>query len=88
MFFTDRGNDRGEYPVGVCFHKQTGKFTTYCKVNGKRQHLGLFDTPKEAFTVYKPFKEALCKELALKWKEEIDTRLFTAMMKWEVDYET
>ena len=37
-----------------------------------------------AFTVYKPFKEALCKQLALKWQSEIDERLFNAMMNWSV----
>ena len=83
-FFTDKGNARGEYPVGVCFHKQRGKFAAKCNVNGKRKHLGLFDTPEEAFAAYKPFKEALCKQLALKWESEIDTRLFNAMMNWEV----
>ena len=84
LFFTDRGNARGEYPVGVYFHKTSGKFVAQCKVNGKRQHLGLFNTPQEAFTVYKPFKENLCKQLALKWKDEIDERLFNAMMNWQI----
>ena len=83
-FFTDRGNTRGEYPVGVYFHKASGKFVVRCKVNGKLQHLGLFDTPEEAFTAYKPFKENLCKQLALKWQHEIDPRLFNAMMNWSV----
>ena len=83
-FFTDRGNDRGEYSVGVNFHKASGKFRAYCKVNSKIQHLGLFNTPQEAFAVYKPFKEALCKQLALKWQSEIDERLLNAMMKWGV----
>ena len=83
-FFTDSGNTRGEYPVGVSFYKQTGKFMAYCAVNSKRQHLGYFDTPEEAFAVYKPFKESLCKQLALKWQHEIDSRLFNAMMNWSV----
>ena len=83
-FFTDRGNDRGEYPVGVHFDKASGKFKVQCNVNGKRQHLGLFSTHGEAFAVYKPFKEALCKQLALKWQHEIDPRLFNAMMNWSV----
>ena len=83
-FFTDRGNARGEYPLGVSFHKQKGKFQAHCKVNSKQQYLGLFSTPDEAFTVYKPFKENLCKQLALKWQTEIDERLFNAMMNWSV----
>ena len=59
----------------------------YCAVNGKRQHLGYFNTPQEAFAVYKHFKEDLCKQLALKWQSEIDERLFNAMMKWEINHE-
>ena len=84
LFFTDRGNDRGEYPIGVYFDKASGKFKAQCKVNGKQEHLGYFDTPQEAFAVYKPFKENLCKQLALKWQTEIDERLFNAMMNWSV----
>ena len=53
----------------------------------KQEHLGYFDTPQEAFAVYKPFKENLCKQLALKWQTEIDERLFNAMMNWTVNYE-
>ena len=87
LFFNNHGNARGEYPVGVYFHKASGKFKAQCKVNGKRQHLGLFNTPQEAFAVYKPFKEDLCKQLALKWQSEIDERLFNAMMKWEINHE-
>jgi len=87
-FFIDCGASRGNYPVGVYFDKQKGKFKVQCWVNGKRQTLGRFHTAQEAFAVYKPFKEALCKQLALKWQSEIDTRLFNAMMKWEVEYET
>ena len=88
VFFTDSGNVRGQYPLGVCFHKPMGKFKAQCTVNGKRQHLGYFNTVEEAFNVYKPFKEALCKQLTLKWQSEIDPRLFNAMMKWEVNSET
>ena len=84
LFFTDSGNARGDYPVGVHFDKASGKFKARCNVNGNQQHLGLFNTPQEAFAVYKPFKENLCKQLALKWQHEIDSRLFNAMMKWSV----
>ena len=87
LFFTDRGNARGEYPLGVYFHKASGKFVARCAVNGKLQYLGYFDTPEEAFAVYKPSKESLCKQLALKWESEIDERLFNAMMSWQVLYE-
>ena len=86
-FFTDSDASRGDYPLGVCFHKASGKLAAHCNVNGKLQHLGLFDTPEEAFASYKPFKEALCKQLALKWQPEIDERLFNAMMNWEINHD-
>mgnify|MGYP003433760200 FL=1 len=83
-FFIDCGATRGDYPLGVNFHKPMGKFAARCKVNGKDKHLGYFNTAEEAFVVYKPFKEALCKQLALKWHSEIDIRLFNTMMNWRV----
>ena len=83
-FFNEYGNARGEYPLGVCFHKQKDTYVAQCTVSGKPKHLGYFNTPQEAFLVYKPFKENLCKQLALKWEHEIDPRLFNVMMNWEV----
>ena len=84
LFFTDSGKARGEYPLGVYFNKARGNFVAYCAVNSKQQYLGYFNTPEEAFAVYKPFKENLCKQLALKWQSEIDERLFNTMMNWSV----
>lgn len=84
-FFTDRLNHRGGLPVGVSLHKPNGQYLSSCNLKGKKKHLGLYATPQEAFVVYKTFKEDLCKQLALKWKNEIDERLFNAMMKWEVN---
>lgn len=84
LFFNDYCNARGDYPLGVSFNKQVGKFVARCNINGKLKHLGYFNTAEEAFGVYKPFKEALCKQLALKWESEIDSRLFNAMMNWSV----
>jgi len=86
-FFNEHGNARGDYHVGVCFDKTKGKFKAQCTVNGKQQHLGFFNTPQEAFAAYKPFKENLCKQLALKWQSEIDERLFNAMMNWEINHD-
>ena len=88
LFFNEYGNARGEYPVGVSLNKRVDKFQARCSVNSKDKHLGYYNTPEEAFTVYKPFKEALCKQLALKWQSEIDQRLFNAMINWSVNNET
>jgi len=80
-----RDNSRGEWPVGVCFDKATGKFTASLRINGKRKHLGYFNTPEEAFQVYKLAKEAYIKVVAEKWQHLLDERVFQALMKYEVN---
>jgi len=76
---------RGEWPVGVYFHKASGKFMASLAINGKRKHLGLFNTPEEAFQVYKLAKEAYIKVVADKWKDILDERVFQALMTYEVN---
>jgi len=82
---TKRDNCRGEYPVGVYFHKATGKFRAQLTVNGKKKHLGYFTSPEEAFQVYKLAKEAYIKVVAHKWKHILDERVFQALMTYEVN---
>jgi len=80
-----RDNSRGEWPVGVYFDKATGKFKARLNINGKRKHLGYFNTPEEAFQVYKLAKEAHIKVVAHKWKHLLDERVFQALMTYEVN---
>jgi len=78
-------NSRGEWPVGVCFDKASGKFMAYIKVNGKQKHLGYFTTAEEAFFAYKAAKEAHIKAVAQKWQHLIEERVFQALMTYEVN---
>lgn len=75
---------RGEFPVGVHYDKSRNKFQAYIRKYSKRKHLGRFDTPEEAFYVYKQAKEEYIKEVANKWIDEIDPRVYEALMKYEV----
>jgi len=84
LLLTKSDKARGEYPVGVYFHKPSGKFMAQLAINGKRKHLGLFNTPEEAFRVYKLAKEAYIKVVAHKWKHLLDERVFQALMTYEV----
>ena len=84
MLLTKRDNARGEYPIGVCFHKASGKFMAYLTINGKMKFLGRFTTPEEAFQAYKLAKEAYIKAVAEKWKHLLDNRVFQALMVYEV----
>jgi len=81
---TKSDNSRGEYPVGVYFDKYAGKFKAKLTVNGKQKTLGYFNTPEEAFQVYKLAKEAYIKAVAQKWQHLLDERVYSALMTYDV----
>mgnify|MGYP007057199411 CR=1 FL=1 len=65
-FLTDRGNGRGEYPIGVSFHKKTRKFRAMCcnPFTKRQEHLGLFNGTDQAHSAWKERKHALACQLA------------------------
>ena len=76
---------RGEYLIGVHWSKTHKAFKAQVSKNkGKQEHLGYFKTETEAFNSYKKAKEAFIKEQAEKWKSQIDTRAYNALMNYEV----
>ena len=77
---------RGEYLIGVHWDKRDKAFVA--RVNnskGKRGYLGSFNTEVEAFNAYKKAKESFVKELANKWKGQIDERAYNALMNYQVE---
>ena len=77
---------RGEYPIGVCWHKKGKAFVAQVSKNTvKREHLGSFKTELEAFNAYKEAKESFIKEQANKWKDKIDERAYNALMNYKVN---
>ena len=83
---TKRESMRGEYLIGVCWHKRDKVFTaTVSKNKGKQEHLGSFKTELEAYNAYKQAKESFIKEQANKWKGEIDGRAYEALMEYTVE---
>lgn len=83
--FTGRKQYRGMYPIGVVFNKSKQKFEASLSVNGKGTYLGSYKTPKEAFQVYKKTKENYIKEVADKWKDLINPRVYQAMYNYQVE---
>ena len=75
---------RGEYPLGVSYHKRVKKYSSTVRKGGGNKHLGYFLSPEEAFLAYKAAKEDYIKEVANKWKDQIDPRVYEALMKWEI----
>ena len=49
---TSRAAMRGEYPQGVHWHKASSSFVSDININGKKKHLGCFNTVAEAQKAY------------------------------------
>ena len=86
LLLTKRTASRGEYLIGVNWSKTHKAFKAQVSKNkGKSGHLGYFKTEIEAFNAYKTAKESFVKELANKWKSQIDIRAYEALMNYEVN---
>ena len=86
LLLTKRTASRGEYLIGVSWHKTKKAFVVRVNKNkGKPEWLGLFKTEIEAFNTYKTAKEAFIKEQANKWKSQIDPRAYNALMNYQVE---
>lgn len=70
---------------GVIFIAKLNKFRARIQdLDGKRIHLGLFQTEAEAFSAYKTAKENLCKQLAEKYNNCVDGRVLTRLRELEI----
>ena len=76
-FTTDRGALRGEFPIGVCLHKKTGKYHSLCRnpITGKKHSLGLFTTPEAAHEAWLNYKLELADQLKPEM-DAIDKRIY------------
>ena len=62
--FLKREAERGDYPIGVTRHGD--RFRARCDnpILGIREHIGVYNTPEEAFYAYKNYKEDVIKQVA------------------------
>ena len=84
LFVSSRAT-RGANPNGVYYDKVRENYQAYVRVNGKKCALGRYTTSEEAFYAYKKAKEAHIKDVANKWKEQIDIRVYNALMNWAIE---
>lgn len=90
--FIKRKSARGEYPIGVVYHKRDNEFRAECsiidKITGKKrkEKLGSYKNPEDAFYKgYKPFKEHYIKQVANEYKDKIPDKLYDAMINYKVE---
>ena len=75
-------------PKGVTRVTNTSdRYQSSVCTSGKSIHLGVYDTPEEAFKSYKYAKEKYIKEIAEKYFQEgkITKKVYDALMKYEVE---
>lgn len=86
---TKRQNHRGNTPIGVKHCKAKRRFQDYYKASftkgNEKVYLGSFKTEEEAFQAYKVAKETWIKEVANKYKDKLEQRVYNALMKYEVE---
>ena len=85
MFTIDRGNDRGEWMIGVSWNKRDGKFQSQCRnpFTKKQEHLGYFTCEQEAHQAWIKRKLELAHLLAT---EQTDKRVAKALVERYTDY--
>jgi len=83
--FTNRRNFRGQYPVGVTWIERDNKFISQLSIGGKQKILGYFNSPIDAFEVYKYHKECEIKRIAEIFKSDLDEKVYLAMINWVVE---
>ena len=79
MFTTDSGASRGEWLIGVCWHKNAGKFRALCRnpFTKKKECLGYFIAEMEAHEAWLKRKLELARLLAA---EQTDPRVAKALI--------
>lgn len=84
--FTKNDARRGNLSIGVT-QTCNGKYSSNIFIDGKSNHIGTYLTENEAFLSYKVEKEINIKRLALKYKDNIESEVFEALLKYEVTQE-
>ena len=83
--FVKSNSSRGDLPIGVSFDKDSQKYRPHLSMNGKVSHLKRVDTVEEAFSMYKHIKEGYIKDIAEKYKGQIDKRVYQALLNYKVE---
>ena len=85
--FTKHDNARGAYPIGISKDKNMLKVACRNPFNDENQYLGEYSITRQAFQVYKRYKEKIIKQVAQEEysKGNITKQCYEAMMKYEVE---
>lgn len=82
---TNNKSVRGNLPQGVSWNCTKTRYRARIQKPDGWVSLGTHDTPKQAFIAYKVAKEVYIKEVANKWKDQLDHRVYQALINWQVE---
>lgn len=85
MFFIKESVSVGNYPVGVHLNKRSGSFISRITKFGKRFSLGSYKTVLDAKEAYDRAKEQYAKELAEKWKDNLNEDIYNILINFKCD---
>ena len=74
-------NKTSALPLGVSKRKDRVKFSATLACYGRNKHLGSFTTVEEAVDAWKVAKSLYFLELAEKWKDIVDPRVYSALVE-------
>ena len=87
-FFVKHNNKKvkSNLPTGVMYNpKHTSRpFTAMYSGHGGEKHMSYHDNEWSAFLAYKQAKESRAKELAEKWRGQIDNRVYEKLLNYKV----
>lgn len=81
---TDSAAKRGDLPTGVCFKKDTGKYQSYCNVNGVKKFIGYFSTANKAEYSYLKFKSLLVDKISRNSEASKNNKLREALTTYSI----
>lgn len=80
-FTTGSGATRGDFPIGVYWHKGAGKYRSYCSHPfGKNEHLGNFTNADDAHAAWLARKLEIAAELKPRM-DDIDARIYPRVVQ-------
>lgn len=83
--FVKNNARRGNCPIGVTYSKRDGLYVAMVSEYCKWVYLGCFKDPISAFNAYKTEKERYIKEVADKYKDELEPRVYEALYNYQVE---
>lgn len=78
----DRANN-GDLPTGISL--VAGRYKAQVSIEGRRKHIGYFDTPEAAHEAYKAAKLNEIHRQAAIYKDTIDPRAYAALMAYSFE---